>query len=542
MPTVTPGYGLLNGTVDGTIVQPEDWDLLTDTFDRVLLTVAEIYGSGPLRSTDYIGTVVPGSLAVQVSGTVAIIGVANDRIFVRQIGSVTLHTGDANLTGTIQPSTTNYFYKKQDGTYEVNTTGVAPANSIRVFSMVTNTTEGTSVDNVTGRNNLIPLQGNGKVLCSATDGIYDYLAAQLIGTGIGISVESDGAGGERVRLTNLVTDTDIYSKVNSSDTTPDYLANKLTPETNKNAALTVVNVAGVRHIEFGVHPDDLALDQKIFTVTPGQDKVIKWDFSAKGTFPNGGFVVYFDKDEIDQLPPYTIPIIVPVGEGNIFHLWLLNANDATAGGYGTATDIQLTPRIRGFGYVAAAGGADVVTEYALDWQGASGVNNLLYAQTVIQAGDTVVNTAVQTELATHFDIPANSLAVGDVLELEAWGRWENAGSPDTIALYVASLGFEWVSFPVLTVATAGAGNRRHWKISAQLIMTAIGVSGAFEASGELRMQTDSGMLFSVEETHAGVGTLDTTGTRRIGIQVTWSNARTSNTITMRGMLVKKSRV
>lgn len=534
MPTVTPGYGLLNGTVDGTIVQPEDWDLVTNTFDSVLLTVAEIYGSGPLRSTDFIGTVVPGSLAVQVSGTVAIIGTANDRIFVRQIGSVTLHTGDANLTGTIQPSTTNYFYKKQDGTYEVNTTGVAPANSVRIFSMVTNTTEGTSVDNVTGRNNLIPLQGNGKVLCSATDGIYDYLAAQLVGTGIGISVESDGATGERVRLTNLVTDTDIYSKVNSSDTTPDYLANKLTPETNKNAALTVVNVAGVRHIEVGVHPDDLALDQKIFTVTPGQDKVIKWDFSAKGTFPNGGYVVYFDKDEIDQLPPYTIPIIVPVGEGNIFHVWLLNANDATAGGYGTSSQIQLTPRIRGFGYAAAAGGADVVTEYALDWQGGGGKVTLIASMVAVDGGggDVVSNTTTPTLFATKQTIPANSLAVGDVIELEAWGEY-SLPTTSTWILKVKACSVSIMEGLIYTHTVAGVAQ---WRLRMVLIVQSIGASGNVYATGDVSFTSGYAPAFS--PTHPV--SIDTTTNEDIGIEITMGTAAVGNNFKLYSMYLRKS--
>lgn len=172
-----------------------------------------------------------------------------------------------------------------------------------------------------------------------------------------------------------VTDPDdsegIVYVVKTDTTVPSRSALRAIAVTSGGAITSITETPGnkKRRSELGLHT--VTLDQYINTAVPvNSDLLLKWDFSAKGSFPLQDYQVVIDPDDIDQLPTSTLVFVLPVRETNYFYLYIQNLTNAAAGGYGTAAQIRLTPKLVGRGYsLTSETGVDVITPSAVNYSG-----------------------------------------------------------------------------------------------------------------------------------------------------------------------------
>jgi hypothetical protein len=139
---------------------PKEWlNGVADDVESAMVDLSEVLGIGCFKPGDFTVTLIPGSLALQVSAGKAVVGDAGARRLVRITSPVTVTAGTSGLTA----SATNYLYLKKNPTsstdpatsFTSNTTGAAPADSILVATAVAGATDFTSANSSpAGRINL----------------------------------------------------------------------------------------------------------------------------------------------------------------------------------------------------------------------------------------------------------------------------------------------------------------------------------------------------------------------------------------------------
>jgi len=167
----------------------------------------------------------------------------------------------------------------------------------------------------------------------------------------------------------------------------------------------------------------------------------------------------------------------------------------------------------------------------------TGAAALVYEDATVPGGNTVANTTTPTAFASSYTIPANSLAVGSVIRVKIYGIYSTALVAPTIT---AALKIGSVTVLTTGAITAIAGETNGgWWAEALLTVTAIGASGAMECQGYAEFSTAATTGLSVNLTNtAVVGSIDTTGSLAMTVNVTWGTASASNTITLREMAVE----
>lgn len=166
---------------------------------------------------------------------------------------------------------------------------------------------------------------------------------------------------------------------------------------------------------------------------------------------------------------------------------------------------------------------------------------LLYAQTSVQAGDTVT-TSANDLFASHYTIPANSLQVGDVVELEAWGLLTCAVGDTFVAQmmvgsnYIGNLG---------KIYQNNAMTNSPWRLRGRFIVTSTGASGTIEGTAEYRQNNGSSynapnQLNNFEATQpvASTYTLDTTVAQALSASCNSAFAAGSSA-TQRGCVMRR---
>lgn len=124
-----------------------------------------------------------------------------------------------------------------------------------------------------------------------------------------------------------------------------------------------------------------------FTVPAGTDKKVKFDFSAKGNFPSGGYHVWTASDQTNAST--TITECLEDKTGTTCTLMIQNAADASAGTYGNEEQIQFTVYVRGEEWTAAGGGSTTTTEYDFAYPeetGSTVANRIEHAATSVSTG------------------------------------------------------------------------------------------------------------------------------------------------------------
>lgn len=151
--TYTTPHGLFRVGAAGDIVPVADQQQTTDVLNDWLIELAEAYGSTGVifSATDWNASAVPGALQISMSAGAGLIGGADVKKLSRTTGAETLTASDG-----VTASQVNYVYRVRGasgdpddwGTWSVNVTGVAPANSMLCAVVLMSGTEALSCNNL----------------------------------------------------------------------------------------------------------------------------------------------------------------------------------------------------------------------------------------------------------------------------------------------------------------------------------------------------------------------------------------------------------
>ena len=176
-------------------------------------------------------------------------------------------------------------------------------------------------------------------------------------------------------------------------------------------------------------------------------------------------------------------------------------------------------------------GAGSATGGSSSWQ-----NGLVYANTTVPAGNTVANTVANTQFASAYQIPANTLQVGDVIFVRAWGVYGTVAAAPTLTLAVRlQLNVAVTTGAITTVAPL---TNVGWMLEAQLHITSLGAGGTVEAQGYTSLSTAATTVQAVHMPNTAALALNTTVVRSLNIAAQWGTANAANTITLRNFSVR----
>lgn len=168
--------------------------------------------------------------------------------------------------------------------------------------------------------------------------------------------------------------------------------------------------------------------------------------------------------------------------------------------------------------------------------GLNGTGALVYSNTTVPAGNTVANTAAETAFTSSYDIPANTLVVGDVIRIKLYGVYgTDAILAPTIRGKVKLDSTIMLDTGAVT-AIVGITNGGWWAEGVFVVQT-IGAAGTIEAQGFAEFATAATTGLSVNAENTAPITIDTTVAQTISVTVEWGTADADNTITLREMTV-----
>lgn len=211
------------------------------------------------------------------------------------------------------------------------------------------------------------------VKVDSDDTTSGYLADKLVaGSGIAIVEVTDEDTGEKT-LSFSSTVTDQLVKVDSSDTTAGYLGTKLVAGTG--ISLTTLIAGGVRTLRVkntGPIFTTINLPQFTVPVADGDCVVLKVDFTAIGTFPDGRYHVWANiKHNDDSLITHTQIIItenVMSKTSSVCYIYIKAATDAgLVIGSGVAEDLKVNVKVSGPDYTSNGGSSMTVTPFDFAW-------------------------------------------------------------------------------------------------------------------------------------------------------------------------------
>lgn len=169
---------------------------------------------------------------------------------------------------------------------------------------------------------------------------------------------------------------------------------------------------------------------------------------------------------------------------------------------------------------------------------AAGHSGLLAANTSVPAGNTVSNTTVETNFASNFSVPANTLTVGKVLRVTARGVYgTDLTSGATINLRL-KLGSTVIGLTGAVTPTINLTNRG-WEAQFTITVITTGGSGSVEGQGFTKLATGAAAGQIVDMENTAVVTVDTTAAQTLQISAQWGAGVTANdTITLRQLIVE----
>src|ERR1700679_1478537 len=163
---------------------------------------------------------------------------------------------------------------------------------------------------------------------------------------------------------------------------------------------------------------------------------------------------------------------------------------------------------------------------------------VVYANTSVPAGNTIANTTAATAFTPTYPVPENSLQIGPVLPLTAYGVYStDAVTAGTLTFAVSFGSTQLCATAALTNLTSLSA--QGWKLEALLIETAVGSGGSAEAQGLTFLTTAASTALVADMPNASAVTVNTTVPEVLELTVTWSAASASNTITLRQFVVSQ---
>lgn len=162
------------------------------------------------------------------------------------------------------------------------------------------------------------------------------------------------------------------------------------------------------------------------------------------------------------------------------------------------------------------------------------------------AGQQYTNTATETSLFTTalYDIPANSLAVGDLIEISAWGTYLNnsgAGRDLTIKAYLdaVKIGEGLTGISGGGIAANAAARSFDFRMRGRVV--ALGATGSLDSVCSFTVGGAGGVAVVATSWLAVIeGIIDTTQALTVDVKSTFSAATATQTLDCWGINVRKT--
>lgn len=161
------------------------------------------------------------------------------------------------------------------------------------------------------------------------------------------------------------------------------------------------------------------------------------------------------------------------------------------------------------------------------------------ANTSVPAGNTIVNTNVETIFASNATIPANECKSGKVYRITAAGNYGTVGlTPPTLIIRL-----KFGSTNIIATAanaTSSGMNGRQWVLNAAVIcQTAPSATATVEGQGWITPSTSAVAAANWEFDSTSPVTVDTTVAQTVQLSAQFSSANAANTITLRQFIMEE---
>ena len=158
--------------------------------------------------------------------------------------------------------------------------------------------------------------------------------------------------------------------------------------------------------------------------------------------------------------------------------------------------------------------------------------SVIGANTTVLQGDTIANTAAETDFATQWSIGANSLAAGDVLQIKASGLYSTAVVGPTLTAKLKLGVVPLLSTGAMT-SILGSVSALPWSSEVWVTICSTGNEGKAEAHGQTIFGESAFSGKSTVFANGAQATIDTTQVQMLSLAARWGAASASNTITLR---------
>lgn len=168
--------------------------------------------------------------------------------------------------------------------------------------------------------------------------------------------------------------------------------------------------------------------------------------------------------------------------------------------------------------------------------GGDGAGRISFANTDIPAGNTVANTVTETTFTSQATLPPEMWFPGRTFQLNAIGLIGTAALLPTINVKV-KLGSTVIGATGSQSAIASLASNQ-WSLTLFMTVVSVSSSGTMEVQGNAKLQSSISGQLVLPITNTSVVTLDMTASQTLSITITWGAASTSNTITLRQLILK----
>lgn len=158
-----------------------------------------------------------------------------------------------------------------------------------------------------------------------------------------------------------------------------------------------------------------------------------------------------------------------------------------------------------------------------------------YSNAPAAGGDTVSNTTTETAFASTYTLPADTLAVGDEIEVLLWGLVSA-----TIGQTVTAR-FKWAGTEVLNTGSLSGianGTDYPWNARISILVDSIGASGKADMQAKMSFSTAATVALAVNVANDDLITINTTQDNILSTTIQWGAASASNIVELRHMTVK----
>lgn len=172
--------------------------------------------------------------------------------------------------------------------------------------------------------------------------------------------------------------------------------------------------------------------------------------------------------------------------------------------------------------------------------GSEGQGSIIYLDASVPAGNTIANTATETEFTSSKPMTVALMQAGAVILFKAAGVYSTDATPPTLRIRV-KLGTVTI-LDTTAFTTTGSLTNRGWMIEGQAVVTVSGASGQLEAQGIAMLSTGATTGSIVHMANTATVGVNMSSSKVLSISAQWGTADADNSIRMRQMMVNEESV